>query len=138
MILFYSSYFQFLFPDTFIMIYVVCNIIMYIYIIFQWYTDYYYRTNWSQYFYLAPFMRAKLLNTDFYGINNIKPKRLKKFKVTFDSNFHANICLDSHLLNEHKLLVYTSSTLIFLHWVIKLDRFNSLLCKIVEHIFKID
>ena len=68
-----------------------------------------------------PLKCAKLLSTNFFGINNIKPNGHKKVKVTFDSIFHANICLDSPLLVEHKLSAYIPSTLIFSHGVIKLD-----------------
>lgn len=68
-----------------------------------------------------PLKWAKLLSTNFYGINNIKPNGHQKVKVTFDSIFHANICLDSPLLAEHKLSAYIPSTLIFSYGVIKLD-----------------
>lgn len=68
-----------------------------------------------------PLKCAKLLSTNFIGINNIKPNGHKKVKVTFDSISHANICLNSPLLEEHKLSAYIPSTLIFSHGVIKLD-----------------
>lgn len=68
-----------------------------------------------------PLKWAKLLSTNFFGINNIKPNGHKKVKVTFDSTYHANICLDSPLLAEHNLSAYIPSTLIFSYGVIKLD-----------------
>lgn len=45
----------------------------------------------------------------------------KKIKITFDLTFHANICLESPLLQENKLTAYIPSTLIFSHGIIKLD-----------------
>jgi hypothetical protein len=68
-----------------------------------------------------PLKWAKLLSTNFYGINNIKPNGHHKVKVSFDLTFHANICFDSPLLAEHKLSAYIPSTLIFSYGIIKLD-----------------
>jgi hypothetical protein len=68
-----------------------------------------------------PLKWAKLLSKNFYGINNIKPNGHHKVKVSFDSIFHANICLDSPLLAKHKLSAYIPSTLIFSYGIIKLD-----------------
>lgn len=68
-----------------------------------------------------PLKWAKFLCNNFFGINCIKPNGHRKVKVTFDSIFHANSCLDSSLLSEHKLSAYIPSTLIFSHGIIKLD-----------------
>ncbi|KAL4119464.1 hypothetical protein QTP88_012271 [Uroleucon formosanum] len=68
-----------------------------------------------------PLKWAKFLCNNFFGINCIKPNGHGKVKVSFDSIFHANTCLDSPLLSVHNLSAYIPSTLIFSHGIIKLD-----------------
>lgn len=68
-----------------------------------------------------PLKWAKLLCNNFFGIKSIKPNGFRKINATFESIFHANTCLGSPLLTEHKLSAYIPSTLIFSHGIIKLD-----------------
>jgi len=68
-----------------------------------------------------PLKCAKFFCNNFFGINNIKPNGHKKIKITFDSTFLANTCLESPILQENKLSAYIPSTLIFSHGIIKLD-----------------
>jgi len=37
-----------------------------------------------------------------FGINNMKPNGHNKVKIVFDSIFHADKCLDSLPLSDHK------------------------------------
>jgi hypothetical protein len=90
-----------------------------------------------------PLKWAKLLTSNFFGISNIKPTGHKKVRITFDSIYHANICLESTFFVEHKLSAYIPSTLIFSHGIIKLDTskpeedfWESILCDVPTIGFK--
>ncbi|XP_060845529.1 LOW QUALITY PROTEIN: uncharacterized protein LOC132925125 [Rhopalosiphum padi] len=68
-----------------------------------------------------PIKAAKFFSNNFSGITNIKPAGSKKIKISFDTIFNGNCCLNSNILNENNFNAIIPSTLIFSYGIIKLD-----------------
>uniref|UniRef100_A0A2S2QYA6 CCHC-type domain-containing protein n=1 Tax=Sipha flava TaxID=143950 RepID=A0A2S2QYA6_9HEMI len=68
-----------------------------------------------------PLKASKFFSSNFEGITNIKPTSLNKIKITFNSVFNGNICLNSNILSNNGFTAIIPSTLIYSFGIIKLD-----------------
>jgi hypothetical protein len=68
-----------------------------------------------------PIKAAKFFSINFSGITNIKPAGSKKIKISFDTIFNGNCCLNSNILKDNYYNAIIPSTLIFSYGILKLD-----------------
>jgi hypothetical protein len=68
-----------------------------------------------------PLKYAKIISSNFDGIDNIKPIGHKKIKITFNTKISANNFLSSPLLTNIGFTAYIPSTLLYSFGIIRVD-----------------